>query len=88
MKTRESLNEEKVVGFRSACVFPVRKRKAVTKGRNHKDKPPIEEYNPGSRYRQRLERQPSPLTHSRYIHIKQEHGPPDPPTIEPGLLIL
>ena len=39
-ETRKSRSEEKVVGFNSAFLFPVRKWEAVTQGENHRDSHP------------------------------------------------
>ena len=36
METRISRSEEKMVGFRSTFLFPVRKREAVTQGRTRR----------------------------------------------------
>ena len=86
-KTQKSRNQEKVVGFSSASLFPTRKWESpVVKPFNREDRPPDAEENPGSRYHQRLGGQERAWTYSRYIHVKQEQqvrGPTNPPTIEP-----
>ena len=71
-KTLKRRNEEKVVGFSSASLFPTRKWEVGPTVEPTGDRTSDTEENPGRRYRQMLGEQARPRPHSRYIHVKQE----------------